>query len=95
MFEAETVLLEDGNKVAKSSVEGPSEVVMSSELVGLVGLGIVDSVPDEVRPDTVGSAVTPLAPKEVEEGTIAEVAAGSDDVPLRELETTAVKFRFR
>lgn len=92
VFETELVLLEDSNKVAKSSVEELSEVVISSELVGL---GIAESAPDEVRPGIVGSAVIPLAPKEVEEGTIAEVATGVNDVPLRELETTAVKFRFR
>lgn len=72
VFEAESVLFEDGSKVEKPSVEELSEDVIASELKGLGG---GDPASDVVGPDMVGSAVTPLAPKEEEEGTIAEVAA--------------------
>lgn len=87
VFEAESVLLEDGNNVAKSSVEELTEVVKCCEVVGL---GVADSASEEKGSYIVGSAVTPMAPEEEEEGT-----PRVDDVPLRELEATAVKFRFR
>lgn len=92
VFEAESVVLKDGSKVGKPSVEEMSEVVIVSELKG-VGDG--NPASDVVRPDMVGSTVTPLAPKEEEKRTVAELATGVNSVPLKELETTAVKFRFR
>lgn len=92
VFDTEPVLLKDGNKVGKTSVEGLSEVVIASELRGF---GVGDSAAGVVGPDMVGSAVTPLALKEEEKGLIAEVATGVGDVSLKELETTAVKFRLR